>query len=97
MGKWIFEVFIVFHKIIYVSHLFIIDLFDKTRQIVVQKITLSVIKWASARESLTLLHANNKGTDQTAHLRSLISVFVIGFLESIIAKLAPRKVSIFNS
>ena len=31
---------------------------------------------------------NNKGTDQPAHLRSLICAFVIGLLESIISKLA---------
>ena len=32
--------------------------------------------------------ANNKGADQPAHPRSLISAFVIGLLESIISKLA---------
>ena len=32
---------------------------------------------ALARENLTLLHANNKGTNQTAYLRSQISLFVI--------------------
>ena len=35
--------------------------------------------------------ANNKGADQPAHPRSLISDFVIHLLESIISKLAPAK------
>ena len=39
--------------------------------------------------------ANNKGADQPAHLGSLISVFVIRFLESIISILATSEVSIF--
>ena len=45
-------------------------------------------------KKLALLHANNKGADQPAHLRSLTSTFVICFLESIIAKLATCKISI---
>ena len=39
--------------------------------------------------------SNNKGADQPAHPRSLISTFVIHFLESIISKLATCKISIF--
>ena len=39
--------------------------------------------------------ANNTGADQPAHLCSLISAFVIGFLESIISKLATDEISIF--
>ena len=35
---------------------------------------------------LNLLNLNPKGVDQTAHLRSLISNFVIHFLDSKIAK-----------
>ena len=41
-----------------------------------------------------LVRANNKGADQTAHVRSLLSAFVIRFLEGIIAKLASCKISI---
>ena len=33
---------------------------------------------------MTLLHANNKGTDQTAHPRSLIRAIVIRFGKSTI-------------
>ena len=39
--------------------------------------------------------ANNKGADQPAHPRSLISAFVIRLLESIISKLAKGEISIF--
>ena len=40
-------------------------------------------------------YANNTGADQPAHLRSLISAFVIRFLESIICKLATDEILIF--
>ena len=39
--------------------------------------------------------ANNKGTDQPAHSRRLISAFVIRFKESIKCKLATSEISIF--
>ena len=38
--------------------------------------------------------ANNTGADQPAHLGSLISAFIIRFLESTICKLATGKISI---
>ena len=38
---------------------------------------------------------NNTGADQTAHPRSLISAFVIRFLDSIICNLATGEFSIF--
>ena len=44
---------------------------------------------------LTLLHVNLKGTDQPAHQHSLISTFVIHYMESLVVKLAPCKKSIF--
>ena len=37
----------------------------------------------------------NTGPDQPAHPRSLISAFVIRFLESIICKLATDEITIF--
>ena len=46
--------------------------------------------------SLSSVFANNKGADQAAHPRSLISAFVIRLLESIISKLATSKFSIFQ-
>ena len=36
-----------------------------------------------------------KGADQPAHMRSLISAFVIQLLKSIISRLATSKISIF--
>ena len=38
---------------------------------------------------------NNKGADQPGHPRSLISAFVIRFLESAIFNLATGEISIF--
>ena len=38
--------------------------------------------------------ANNKAADQPVHTHSLISTFVIRFLESIICKLATGEISI---
>ena len=38
--------------------------------------------WAPARETLTLLLANNKGTEQPARTSSLISAFIIRYLKS---------------
>ena len=44
------------------------------------------------RENLTLLHANNKVAYQPVHLRSLISVFVIHYLKSLVVKHALNTV-----
>ena len=52
--------------------------------------------WASTRENLSSGFANNKGADQPAHLRRLISAIIIHFLESIISKLAIGKISFFG-
>ena len=51
--------------------------------------------WALTRENMSLGFANNKGADQPAHPRILISTFVIHFLESNISKLATGEISIF--
>ena len=47
-------------------------------------------------EDPTLLHANIKGADKPAHVRSLIGAFVICILESIISKLDTSEISIFQ-
>ena len=52
-------------------------------------------KLALTRENLSSEFANNKCADQPAHQRSLISAFVIHFLESTISKLATSEISIF--
>ena len=50
--------------------------------------------WALSSKTKILLHVNNKGADQPAHLSSQISIFVIHFMGSTIAKLATCKYSI---
>ena len=52
--------------------------------------------WASTGENLYSVFANNKGADQPAHLRSLISAFVIHLLGRIISELAESEISIFS-
>ena len=54
-----------------------------------------VIICAWNRENLSLGLAFNKGADQPAYPRSLISAFVIHLLESIISKLSMSEISIF--
>ena len=56
----------------------------------------STVRFGPRREKTCLKRfANNKGADQPAHPRSLISAFVICFLESTICKLAICEISIF--
>ena len=43
--------------------------------------------------NLFMPYANNKGTDQPAHPRSLISAFIVRCLDSIVAKRAKPKYS----
>ena len=45
---------------------------------------------------MTWLHSKIKDADQPTHPRSLISAFVVHPLESIIDKLATRKISAFK-
>ena len=42
---------------------------------------------------LFMPYANNKGKDQPAHPRSLISTFVVRFLDNLIPILAKAKIS----
>ena len=51
-------------------------------------------EWASARQNLSSVFANNTGTDKPALLRRLINAYVIRFLKSIIFKLATSEVTI---
>ena len=53
-------------------------------------------KYGPRREKTCLRgFANNTGADLPAHLRSLISAFVIRFFERIVCKLAIGKISFF--
>ena len=49
--------------------------------------------WAMSWENLFMPYANNKGADQPAHPRSLISIFVVRCLDSIIPILAIAQIS----
>ena len=51
------------------------------------------IIWATSWENLFLQYANNKGTDQPVHQRSLISAFVVCCLDSIIPPVSISKMS----
>ena len=51
---------------------------------------------AQCEKTCPFFHANNKGTDQPAHLHILISAFVIHFLESMIATVAMCKITVFK-
>ena len=48
---------------------------------------------ATSWENLFMLYANNKGADQPAHPRSLISIFVVHCLDSIISLVSISKIS----
>ena len=61
----------------------------------IEKLLLAHYIWAATRENLSSVFANNKGADQPAHPRRLISVFVIRVLESIICKLNTSEISVF--
>ena len=48
-------------------------------------------------ENLTLLHANNKGADQPAHWRRLISIFVFRYIwKELKSNLLHAKVQYYN-
>ena len=53
----------------------------------------SLIIWATSWENLFLPYANNKGADQPAHPRSLISAFVVHWLGSIIPLVSISEIS----
>ena len=70
---------------------------DNSQQMAVKVRNIFYIQgllWASTPQNLSSGVANNKGTDQPAHPRRLISAFVIRLLESIISKLASSEISI---
>ena len=49
--------------------------------------------WAPSWENLFLPYANNKGADQPAHPRSLISAFVVRCLDSVMSLVTVTKMS----
>ena len=56
--------------------------------------SMAIIKWALTQKTCLWGVANNKGADQHVHPYSLISSFVIRFLERNISKLATDEMSI---
>ena len=52
--------------------------------------------WPRHKETCLPGYANNKGTDQLAHSRSLISAIVVCLLESIISRLGRSHISLFK-
>ena len=66
---------------------------EKSTIMQINKIAIGfyVIIWASSWQNLLLPYANNKGADQPAHARSLISSFVVHCLDSIIPILAKTQ------
>ena len=51
------------------------------------------LKWAMSWENLFMPYANNKGADQPAHPRSLISAIVVRYLDSIIPLVCKSEIS----
>ena len=49
--------------------------------------------WATSWETCFMLYANIKDADQSVQMHSLITIFVILFLESIIPTVAISKIS----
>ena len=56
-------------------------------------LSICFILWATPWENLFVPYANNKGADQPAHPRSLISAFVVRCLDTAIPLLAIAKIS----
>ena len=72
--KSMFTFSLIFSLLTFVSLLKKILFADEMRN---NKHVKQDIIWASSRETPILLHANNKGADQPARPRSLISAFAI--------------------
>ena len=53
----------------------------------------STVIWATSWENLFMPYANNKGADQPAHQRSLISAFVVCYLYSMISLVSTSEIS----
>ena len=71
-------------------------MFNNSRKGVTLSSKTQAINLASTQETRCLRgFANNKGSDQPAHPRRLISAFVIRFLGSTISILAASEISIF--
>ena len=81
----------IYHLVI--SIFFLVGKTPQDRNIHHLKVSYNLL--ALMLENLSSVLAKNKGADQPAHPSSLISLFVIRLLESIISKLAASEISIF--
>ena len=55
--------------------------------------TMATINELGHEKTCLMLYANNKGADQPAHPRSLISVFVVRCLDSVMSLVSVTKIS----
>ena len=58
-----------------------------------RNITRNKEKMSRDMRKRVLCHANNKGADQAAHPRSLISAFVVHCLDSVMSLVSVTKIS----
>ena len=56
-------------------------------------VLMRINKWVMSWENLFMIYANNKGADQPAHLRNLISTFVVCCLDSLISLVSISEIS----
>ena len=68
-----------------------ISFYEEVRKIIPKELS----NGPGLAKTCLMTYANNKGADQPAHLRSLISTFVVRCLGSMICILALSKVSRF--
>ena len=61
--------------------------------LLIQTCVSEYLVWATSWENLFIPYANNKGADQPVHLCSLISAFVVHFLDSIMLLVSVSKIS----
>ena len=69
--------------------------FQLIKQLLPLKLEIAII-WALSRQNLSSGFANNKGADQPAHPRRLISVYVIRLQESIVSQFDHAKFQYSN-
>ena len=71
------------------------EIFKKSNELMALLCIILKYMGLDSRKTCLRGFANNKGTDQPAHPRSLISAFIIHLSESIISKLATSEILLF--
>ena len=72
---------------------FVVLRLESVQELHSTKISVTMKIWASSWENLLLPYVNNKCADQPAHLRSLISIFVVRCLDSLIPPFSVFEIS----